>query len=68
LRQETVSPWRFPRLTRRSINTDGERQVSGSLQVWFRNGGWPVDAAGMGINQKFTPNQTDRIFSEFFAI
>jgi hypothetical protein len=53
---------------RRSINTDGERRVSGKLPVWFRNGGWPAEAGIRGINQKFTPNQIDRFFRELFAI
>jgi len=51
-----------------SINTDGERRVSGNSLVWFRNGGRPADAAVCGINQKFTPNQIDGFFREFFAI
>src|SRR5271154_892918 len=35
----TVSPPRFQRPMRRSINADGERRVSTNIRIWFRNGG-----------------------------
>jgi hypothetical protein len=56
------------RILRRSFGPDGERQVSGATDLWFRNGGRGDDAhffVFAAINRKFTPNQIIAIFSEF---
>jgi hypothetical protein len=45
--------------------------VNSGFPEAFRYGFESVDGLptpGIGINQKFTPNQTKRIFREFFAI
>jgi hypothetical protein len=56
----------------RSINANGERRVSGVEPLWFRNGGCGRESLFIplftGINRKFTPNRTGRIFREFPAI
>jgi hypothetical protein len=54
-----------------SIDADGERRVSGTDPVWFRNGGYgrsSTSAVKTAINRKFTPNRMIRIFREFSAI
>jgi hypothetical protein len=53
------------RFVHRSFDTDGERQVSAPVHLWFRNGGHAFLAnvrMPAGINRKFTPNQISRIF------
>jgi hypothetical protein len=55
------------RLGRRSFDADGERKVSGAIDLWFRNGGCRGDDRSRGINRKFTPNRMIAIFNEFSA-
>jgi hypothetical protein len=61
---------RLSRIRRRSFDPDGERQVSGATDLWFRNDGRGDNAHFLVftvINRKFTPNQIIAIFSEFSA-
>jgi hypothetical protein len=58
----------FSRIKRRSFEADGERRVSATIDLWFRNGGHTRIGARMAvhaINRKFTPNRINRIFSDF---
>jgi hypothetical protein len=53
------------------FDADGERKVSGTDRVWFRNGGCAFGAhfAPQGaINRKFTPNPINRMIDRFSAI
>jgi len=57
-------------MQRRSFDADGERQVSGAIDLWFRNGGRAAQAhffVFAAINRKFTPNRIIAIFGEFSA-
>jgi hypothetical protein len=58
------------RILRRSFDANGERQVSGTIDLWFRNGGRAQHAhffVFAAINRKFTANRIIAIFSEFSA-
>jgi hypothetical protein len=56
------------RAARPPFDAHGERQVSGTADLWFRNGGCAAAAgfAAFGtINRKFTPNRIFAVFGKF---
>jgi hypothetical protein len=55
----------------RPFDADGERRVSRTGRVWFRNGGCARRirfTKKIVINRKFTSNQINRVFAKFLAI
>jgi hypothetical protein len=60
--RRTPTRFRAPRAA--SFRADGERQVSGTRRLWFRNGA-RRNFCGTGINGKFTANQIDVYFCKF---
>jgi len=55
-----------------AFGANGERQVSTTRSVWFRNGGRaekrPDCPRWRRINGKFTPNQIEGVFDKISAI